>query len=98
MAQKQFGDLPDEFKVAFQIDRPFFETKPNAQFPTGIKGRVPVFEVLSLTDEIEEAILRSKGEEEIRQLARKAGMITLKEDAMLKCMEGKLPFTELAEL
>jgi type IV pilus assembly protein PilB len=98
MAQKQFGDLPDEFKVAFQIDRPFFETKPNAQFPTGIKGRVPVFEVLSLTDEIEEAILRSKGEEEIRQLARKAGMITLKEDAMLKCMDGKLPFTELAEL
>jgi type IV pilus assembly protein PilB len=98
MAQKQFEDLPDVYKETFQINRPFFETKPNAQYPTGIKGRVPVFEVLSLTDEIEEAILRSKGEEEIRKIARSAGMITLKEDAMLKCMEGKIPFTELAEL
>jgi type IV pilus assembly protein PilB len=98
MVQKQFEDLPDEYKDAFKIDRPLFETKPNAEYPTGIKGRVPVFEVLSIDDEIEEAILRSKGEEEIRKLARKKGMTSLKEDAMLKCMEGKIPFTELAEL
>ena len=90
--------IPDEFKKEFQIDRPLYEAKGNAQFPTGIKGRVPVFEVLSITDEIEEAILRNKGEEEIFKLARKNGMVTLKEDAMLKCMEGKIPFVELAEL
>ena len=98
MVQKQFEDLPNEYKEAFKIDRPLYETKPNAEYPTGIKGRVPVFEVLSIDDEIEEAILRSKGEEEIRKLARKRGMTSLKEDAMLKCMEGKIPFTELAEL
>jgi type II secretory ATPase GspE/PulE/Tfp pilus assembly ATPase PilB-like protein len=98
LVHKQFEDLPDEFKKEFQIDRPLYEAKGNAQFPTGIKGRVPVFEVLSITDEIEEAILRNKGEEEIFKLARKNGMVTLKEDAMLKCMEGKIPFVELAEL
>jgi type II secretory ATPase GspE/PulE/Tfp pilus assembly ATPase PilB-like protein len=43
-----------------------YEAVGNTQFPTGMKGRVPVFEVLSITDEIEEAILRSKGEEAIR--------------------------------
>ena len=98
MVQTQFADLPAEFKKEFKTDRPFYEAKPNTQYPTGMKGRVPVFEVLKITDEIEEAILRSKGEEEIRKIARKNGMVTLKEDAMLKCMDGKIPFIELAEL
>ena len=98
MVEKQFSDLPDEFKKEFKIDRPLFEPKGNAEYPTGMKGRVPVFEVLSITDEIEEAILRSKGEEEIFKLARKNGMTTIKEDAMIKCMDGKVPFADLAEL
>lgn len=98
MVDTQFKDLPLEFKKAYKIDRPFYEAKPNTQYPTGMKGRVPVFEVLNITDEIEEAILHSKGEEAIHELARKNGMVTIKEDAMLKCMDGRIPFIELAEL
>lgn len=98
MVEEQFKDLPPEFKKEYKVDRPFYEAKPNAQYATGMKGRVPVFEVLHITDEIEEAILRSKGEEEIYKLARKNGMVTIKEDAMLKCMDGRVPFIELAEL
>ena len=98
MVEKQFEDLPNEFKKEFSIDRPLYEPVPNAQYPTGMKGRVPVFEVLSVTDEIEEAILRNKGEEAIKDIARKNGMISIKEDAMIKCMGGLVPFTELAEL
>lgn len=98
MVEMQFADLPPEFKKAFEVDRPLFEAKASVEYPTGMKGRVPVFEVLSITDEIEEAILRSKGEEVIRDLARKNGMISIKEDAMIKCMDGKIPFIELAEL
>lgn len=98
LVEKQFHDLPEEFKKEFEINRPLYEAVGNTQFPTGMKGRVPVFEVLSITDEIEEAILRSKGEEAIREIARKNGMITIKEDAMIKCMGGLVPFIELAEL
>ncbi|MEN9881085.1 MAG: hypothetical protein RLZZ308_268 [Candidatus Parcubacteria bacterium] len=98
LVDTQFADLPDEFKQKFEISRPLYEAKPNNENPTGMKGRTPVFEVLPITDEIEEAILRSKGEEEIYKLARKDGMITIKEDAMIKCMSGKIPFIELAEL
>ena len=98
MVKKQFEDLPDDFKKKMQIDRPFYEAKGNAQYASGIKGRVPVFEVLNVTDEIEEAIIRSNGEDEIWALARKDGMVTIKEDAMLKCFDGKIPFIELAEL
>ncbi len=98
LVEKQFADLPEEFKKEFEVGRPLYEAVGNTQFPTGMKGRVPVFEVLSITDEIEEAILRSKGEEAIRLLARKNGMISIREDAMIKCMGGLVPFIELAEL
>ncbi len=98
MVQKQFADLPEDFKQKMQIDRPFHEAKGNSEYSTGLKGRAPVFEVLNVTDEIEEAIIRSNGEDEIWALARKDGMVTIKEDAMLKCFAGKIPFTELAEL
>lgn len=98
MVSKQFADLPAEYKEKYDITRPFHEAKGNAQYPSGIKGRTPVFEVLNVTDEIEEAIIRSNGEDEIWALARKDGMVTIKEDGMLKCFEGKIPFVELAEL
>ncbi len=98
MVAKQFESLPEEFRAEFQIERPLYEAKPSTQFPTGMKGRVPVFEVLSITDEIEEAILRNKGEEAIREIARKNGMLSIKEDAMIKCMGGLVPFIDLAEL
>ncbi len=98
MVEKQFASLPEEYKAEFQIERPLYEAKPSTQFPTGMKGRVPVFEVLSITDEIEEAILRNKGEEAIREIARKNGMLSIKEDAMIKCMGGLVPFIDLAEL
>lgn len=98
LVEKQFEDLPLLYKKEFNITRPLYEVKPTEQYPTGMKGRIPVFEVLTVTDEIEEAILHSKGEEVIKELARANGMVTIKEDAMLKCMDGKVPFTELAEL
>jgi type II secretory ATPase GspE/PulE/Tfp pilus assembly ATPase PilB-like protein len=63
-----------------------------------MKGRVPVFEVLTFTKEIQEAVLHSKGEEEIWRLARAQGMITMKEDAIVKCISGRIPFVEINEL
>lgn len=98
LVERQFADMPEEFKSKMNLDRPLYEAKGNAQYASGMKGRVPVFEVLNVTDEIEEAILRSKGEEEIWAIARKDGMVTIKEDAMMKCFAGKIPFIELAEL
>ncbi|MCF7843729.1 GspE/PulE family protein [Candidatus Gracilibacteria bacterium] len=98
LVERQFKDMPDEFKTKMDLTRPLYEAKGNAQYPSGMKGRMPVFEVLNITDEVEEAILRSKGEEEIWKIARKDGMVTIKEDAMMKCFAGKIPFIELAEL
>ncbi len=98
IVQESFKDLPDEFKKNLPLDKPLHEAKGNAQFANGMKGRVPVFEVLTFTQPIEEAVLHSKGEEEIWKLARANGMITMKEDAIIKCINGLIPFVEINEL
>ncbi len=98
MVEEQFKDLPDEFKSKFSLDKPLHQAKPSKDSATGLKGRRPVFEVLTFTDEIQDAVLHSKGEDEIWQMARKNGMITMKEDAILKSIAGIVPFTEINEL
>ncbi len=98
VVKESFNDLPVTFKAKLPLDKPLHEAKPNEGSVTGLKGRVPVFEVLTFTDEIQDAVLHSKGEEEIWKLARANGMVTMKEDAVLKCLEGLIPFTEINEL
>lgn len=98
MLKEQFKDLPEQYRAALPLDKPLFEAKPNEKFATGMKGRMPVFEVLEFTDEIEDAVLASKSEDDIWQLARVNGMLTMKENAIIKCIEGKIPFTEVNEL
>lgn len=98
MVEEQFRDLPDEFKKDMPLDKPLHQAKPNEANPSGMKGRTPVFEVLTFTDEVQSAVLHSKSEEEIWALARKNGMITMKEDAIIKSIKGLIPFTEINEL
>jgi type IV pilus assembly protein PilB len=98
MIAEQFKDLPEQFKSKLPLDKPLNEVKTSEKFPTGMKGRVPVFEVLTFTPPIQEAVLHSKGEEEIWHLARTNGMMTMKEDAIIKSINGKIPFMEINEL
>ncbi len=55
---------------------------------TGYKGRIGVFELMSVDNEIRELILQRAPSHVIRQAALDAGMITLKQDAMQKILEG----------
>jgi type IV pilus assembly protein PilB len=98
MLKEQFKDLPEEYRKELPLDKPLHTSKPSATSPTGMKGRVPVFEILTFTDEIQAAVLHSKSEEEIWQMARANGMITMKEDAIIKSIQGLVPYTETNEL
>lgn len=55
---------------------------------TGYHGRIGVFEMLPMTYDIKELILRDSTEEELFELARKSGMQSLLEDALTKVARG----------
>jgi general secretion pathway protein E len=62
---------------------------------TGYLGRVGIFEVLPVTEPIRELIDREASAEAIRQAACKEGMVTLRENAVGKMLEGKTTYQEV---
>ena len=49
---------------------------------SGYKGRLGLYELLIMTDELRDLVVRNASTEEIRDLARKAGMVTLRDSGM----------------
>ena len=95
MVQKQFADLPDEFRQRLDLTKGLTEAQATANCPNGTKGRMAVFEMFEIDKGIERIILNEPTEPKIYAEARAKGMITMKEDAILKCMEGLVPFREI---
>ncbi len=93
-----FKDLPEEFKSKLNITKNLHEAIPSNLCPTGVKGRMPVVESIYITNEMQKAILERKNESELWAVARANGAISMKEDAILKCMEGAIPFVEINSL
>lgn len=94
MVKSQFGDLPPEFLSTLPLKSSFHGAKASEKSRTGMEGRVAVFEMLTVDSEMEQAILAKKSEIDLYNIARKKGMLTLKEDGMLKSMNGLVPFRE----
>jgi type IV pilus assembly protein PilB len=62
---------------------------------TGMKGRVAIYEVMPITDELREMILRNAPTAEIRELALSQGMKTLRQNALQKVLEGTTTIEEV---
>lgn len=70
----------------------FYEPDPKQVTPNddGYKGRVGIYEIFTMTPEIEELILSDKdvSEYKIQEVAIKNGMITMAQDGLLKALDG----------
>jgi type II secretory ATPase GspE/PulE/Tfp pilus assembly ATPase PilB-like protein len=54
----------------------------------GYKGRIGVYEVFTMNDNIEKLIIKQAGTSEIKQQAMSDGMITMAQDGILKALTG----------
>jgi type IV pilus assembly protein PilB len=61
----------------------------------GYKGRVGVFEVLGISDEIRKKIVDLATENEITQQAMEEGMVTLVQDGIIKALKGETSMEEI---
>jgi general secretion pathway protein E len=55
---------------------------------TGYRGRIGIFELVSMTERLKQAIARMAPAEELRELALAGGMVTLKADGWAKAQAG----------
>jgi len=66
---------------------------------TGYKGQIAIHEVLFVNADVAHALEKSKTSWEIQEAAkRRAGLITLKEDAVCKVMKGETTFEEIMRI
>ncbi len=98
MITQEFADLPQEYRKDIPTFDEVYRMDPNPDCPSGTQGRVACFEVFDMTAELETAILGRKPEDELRSIVRKEGMLTMKEDAMIKAANGIVPFEEVNTL
>jgi len=61
---------------------------------TGYKGRIGVFELFIVDDAMEKTIIKTPSIAEIRETAIKAGMVTMKQDGLLKVLAGTTTIDE----
>lgn len=55
---------------------------------TGYKGRIGIFEVMFMTENVDALVKRMASEDEITSVAIEDGMITMTQDGILKAVEG----------
>lgn len=66
---------------------------------TGYKGRLPIFELLLMDQQIRDAILNRRTAFEIRKLARESsGMLSLLEDGIVKASRGLTTISEIIRM
>lgn len=65
---------------------------------TGYKGRIGVFEGVVMTSEVEKILITSPSEREIVAASKNQGIPTLREDAILKTLEGITSFEEVSRV
>jgi type IV pilus assembly protein PilB len=72
-----------------------FKPTPSPEIPTGLKGRMGLYEVFEITEEIQDLILKRSTSAEIQKAAQAQGMVTMREDGYLKALAGMTTIAEV---
>lgn len=98
MLDKQFTDLPDAYRSYIPEMKEIIKLKPTPDCPNGTRGREAVFEMFEMTRDIEKVILENPVETAVYDAARKQGMLTMREHAIIKAINKEIPFEEINKL
>jgi len=97
LIKKELVAIPSEQLKKANVKEPYvlYEPKPSRECPKGTKGRIAVYEILEMTPELEEIILKEPSESRIREEAKRQGMITMLQDGILKALRGIVGLEEV---
>lgn len=93
-----FKDLPEEFKNEVVLPEKYIETIQTPESPTGTRGRVAVHEMFKVDRDMQRLILKSPSEEDVYNLNRSKGVLTMREDGFVKSLNGVIPMSEVYTL
>ncbi|OWK26706.1 MAG: hypothetical protein US76_02700 [Parcubacteria group bacterium GW2011_GWA2_38_13b] len=95
MIKREVDGMPED--VRKEIKKPFkiYEAPGCKACVSGTKGRIAIFEVINMTKQLEEIVVKSFTESNILEEAERQGMITMKQDGILKVLRGLVGLDEV---
>jgi len=97
---KEASELPEQTKAEIK-DVNWKDLKiwqgPGCKFcaQKGTKGRIAIFEALAMTPQLEAIVVEGATEGKIVKEAERQGMITMRQDGIIKVLRGLISFEEL---
>jgi len=91
MIFKEIDNFPQKARKEIKIPKPLYIYQPvgcKKCNQIGYSGRTGVFEVLEMNNRLAEIILKEPSEAKIMEEAQKQGMLTMRQDGILKVLEG----------
>jgi type IV pilus assembly protein PilB len=86
-----YKDLPLATEKAYTLAK----GKNTPQTPGGYKGRIGVYEVMDISEQIQNLIVKHATSGEIQRQAIAEGMITMRQDGYLKALQGMTTLEEV---
>jgi len=90
--------FPEIIRKEVEIPQPLYVFEPVGCMKCnniGYVGRIGLFEILEMEEALAKIILSGPSEAKIREEAEKQGMVTMKQDGILKVLEGETSLEEV---
>jgi len=95
----EFDKIPKQYKIDLVLDldsKKMFKGEGCVKCNnTGYRGRFGIFELLPVTEKIQELAIKRSSSTEILNEALREGMITMKQDGVLKVLRGQTTIEEV---
>jgi len=97
---KEIELMPPSAREIFKKEMPaeIYQGEVSPTCPKGTRGRIGIFEILSMTPELEKIILSGPSETRIQEEANRQEMITLRQDGIIKVLKGAVGIQELLDV
>lgn len=86
-----YDDLPLLNQNAYTLTK----GKDSPGEPGGYSGRMGIYEVFAITQDIQQLIIQRATSAEIQKAAKEQGMVTMRQDGYLKALSGKTTLNEI---
>ncbi|PIR44364.1 hypothetical protein COV23_00215 [Candidatus Wolfebacteria bacterium CG10_big_fil_rev_8_21_14_0_10_31_9] len=96
--KKEIDKLSQEVKNSISVKEPYqiyHAPGCDACKGKGISGRIALFEILQMTPELEKIVNSGASEGKILEEAKRQGMISLRQDGVIKALEGYVSIEEV---
>ncbi len=98
---KEIGEMPEQVRAAVKVPSPLYLYQPQGCKKcnhTGYSGRLGIYEVLLMTPGLGQLILKTLAEKDIAEEAKKQGRISMRQDGILKVLDGQTTLEEVIRL